>query len=499
MAMCFFSENYYMFDITPVENLFIQEFMLKAPGDFVKVYLYGLAQCYHYKESKDPIESFSKALNLENKVVENAFHYWERQGIIRIHNDDNQHLSIEYLNIKDMLYNNTGKAADKALYRYKDFNQNLQIIFGKRQLTPQEYLRIYDWIEILLLPAEVVLMMIQFYLSKKGEKLSINYLDKVAESWAKDGINTLQKAEEYIEQYESCYQETIAVLKYLGIHRSPSKAELDLYKKWQTLWGFSLNAILEACKETTKIQSPNMAYLDKILESLNKLGLSSQQEIKEYLDSRDTINDRIKEVLFNLGYKDVAPTPEHQALYLKWTKTWQMSHDVVLLACKQSIRRNSRSSINQVDQLLTKWKERDFKKSKDIKNYLKHKKILISEIQAVLERAGDNREVTAADQKIFLRWTEEWNLPYELILLAAEYSTMAENKLPFINRILNNWYDNGITSVREAKADHERHLQRNQAAVHAPSTRKQVDFNRFEQHSYSDEDLEHLFEDLENA
>ena len=148
-----------------------------------------------------------------------------------------------------------------------------------------------------------MLMMVQFYISKKSSRLSINYLDKVAESWARDGIDTLQKAEEYIKQYESCYQETIAVLKYLGIHRSPSKAELDLYKKWQDIWGFPLNGILEACKETTKIQSPNMGYLDKILESLHKLGITSQQAIKDYLSSRDSINDKIKEVLLTSGIR----------------------------------------------------------------------------------------------------------------------------------------------------------------------------------------------------
>ena len=207
-----------MFDVTPVENLFIQEFMLKAPGDFVKVYIYGLKQCYHLSQSENTIESFSRALCLETKVVENAFHYWQRQGIMEIKKDDDGRLSIEYLNIKDMLYNN--QSSNKSLYHYKDFNQNLQAIFGKRLLTPQEYLRVYDWIEILNLPAEVVLMMVQFYISKKSSRISINYLDKVAESWARDGINTLQKAEEYIKQYESCYQETIAVLKYLGIHRS---------------------------------------------------------------------------------------------------------------------------------------------------------------------------------------------------------------------------------------------------------------------------------------
>ena len=257
---------------------------------------------------------------------------------MEIKTDDDGRLSIEYLNIKDMLYNGS-QNNNTSLYHYKDFNQNLQAVFGKRLLTPQEYLRVYDWIEILNLPAEVVLMMVQFYISKKSSRLSINYLDKVAESWARDGIDTLQKAEEYIKQYESCYQETIAVLKYLGIHRSPSKAELDLYKKWQDIWGFPLNGILEACKETTKIQSPNMGYLDKILESLHKLGITSQQAIKDYLSSRDSINDKIKEVLFNLGYKNTVPTPEHQSLYMKWTNDWEMNHDVVLLACKQLIRK----------------------------------------------------------------------------------------------------------------------------------------------------------------
>ena len=499
MQLCSFSETYHMFDVTPVENLFIQEFMLKAPGDFVKVYIYGLKQCYHSGQSENTIESFSRALSLENKVVENAFSYWERQGVLRVNKDANQRLSIEYLNIKDMLYN-CRHEPDANLYHYKDFNQNLQAIFGKRLLTPQEYLKVYDWIEILLLPAEVVLMMVQFYISKKDSRLSINYLDKVAESWAKDGIDSLHKAEEYISRYESCYTETVAVLKYLGIHRSPSRAELDLYKKWSELWGFELNGILEACRETTKIQSPNMGYLDKILESLFNLGLSSQPEIKKYLSTRENMNDKIKEILFHLGYKDTAPTPEHQALYLKWVNTWEMDHEVVIMACRQSVLKKQRSNLNQVDRILSKWKEQGLIKTKDIKDHLKRKKMVLDEIRAVFERAGDSREITPSDQKLFAKWTEEWNLPYEIVLLAAEYSTMAENKPAFINKVLNNWYSSGINSVQAAKAEHERRkLGGRDGSSSTASIKKQVDFNKFEQHTYTDEDLDHLFEDMENA
>ena len=47
MPMLEFDDQFTMFDITPLENLFIDEYMLRAPGDFVKVYIYALRQCYH--------------------------------------------------------------------------------------------------------------------------------------------------------------------------------------------------------------------------------------------------------------------------------------------------------------------------------------------------------------------------------------------------------------------------------------------------------------------
>jgi len=498
MAFCSFSDTYHIFDVTPVENLFIQEFMLKAPGDFVKVYIYGLSQCYRQESSENSIEAFSRALELDKDTVKDALRYWERQGILGIFKDENNNIYVKYYNIKDVLYNKNLNT-EKTLYRYRDFNQNLQAIFKNRILTPQEYLRVYDWIEILHLPMEVVLMMAQFYISKKGNRISINYLDKIAQIWAKEGINTLQKAEEYIARYESCYQDTVAVLKYLGIHRSPSKAELELYKKWVEQWGFSLNAILQACKETTKIQSPNMGYVDKILEKYHKLGLSTAEEIRQYNSSQENINNAIKEVLFYLGQKGTAPTPEHQALYIKWNQSWKLDHSVILLACKQCVRYKSSNSIEKVDLILSQWMEHGFRTLEDIKSYIKHKKDMDNEIRAILERAGESRDVTASDRQAYKRWTEEWNMPFELILLAAEYSSMAENKLPFMNKILFNWHENGITTIQQAKEDHERHKQALRLGIQAGSLKKQVDFNQFEQHSYSDEELEYLFEDIENG
>ncbi len=497
MSLCRHSDNNHIFDITPVENLFIHEFMLKAPGDFVKVYLFGLMQCYNQDCSENTIQAFSDALGLETSVVENAFRYWERQGVLSVSKDEDGQLSVVYHNLKDLVYNK-GLNSEKTLYKYRDFNQSLQQIFDKRLLSPQEYLRIYDWIEVLNLPKEVVLMMVRFCVSRKNSKISINYLDKVAEGWAREGINTLQKAEEYIRAQESCYKNTQAVLKYFGMSRTPTQAELDMYKKWQDEWGFSLDSVLAAARETTKVQSPTFAYLDKILGSLYEKGIISANDIKMHLESSSDMADKIKEIYRQLGYKNTSPAPEHIQMYNAWIKECKLEHGVILLACKQCIRKRM-TSFESLDNLLRQWASNGLVTEESIKAWLSRKKYIENEIKAVLERAGEVRDITLADRKLYKQWTEEWNMSFELILLAAEYALTAREKMPFINKILSSWHQNNIRTIKEAKADRIAHLQKlPEAAGQNQTIKKQLDFTKFPQHAYSDEELEQLFENIDD-
>ncbi|HZK34332.1 MAG TPA: DnaD domain protein [Bacillota bacterium] len=497
LALCKHSDNNHIFDITPVENLFLHEFMLKAPGDFVKVYLFGLMQCYNPDCTQNTIEAFSHALGLEISDVENAFRYWERQGVLELCKDSEDKLSIKFHNIKDLLYNK-GLDTEKSVYKYRDFNQNLQHIFDTRLLSPQEYLRVYDWIEVLNLPQEVVLMMVRFYVTRKSSKISINYLDKVAQSWAKDGIDTLQKAEDYIQSNDDRFKNTVTVLKYLGIYRSPSKAELDMCNKWTNSWGFEMGAILAAAQQTTKVHTPNFAYLDKILYNLHSKGYTSRRAIETHLDTREGANDKLKEVYRQLGYKNNAPTPEHLSMYKEWIEVCKIEHGVILLAARQCVRKKT-NSFESLDNLLREWLKNGLVTEPDINTYLNKRKLLDNEIMAVFERAGDTGKIAMRDRKLYKQWSEEWKMPFELILLAAEYSTMAKQKMPYINKILSSWHANNIKTLKGARADQEAHVQKQTgSASKGKATKKQLDFNKFPQHTYSDEDLEQLFDNIED-
>ena len=78
--------------MTPVDNLFFLHYMPDADGTFVKVYLYGLMQCYHRSLCDADI---GEALGLSDTQVRCAFVYWQAKGLVRILGDDP--LSVEYL------------------------------------------------------------------------------------------------------------------------------------------------------------------------------------------------------------------------------------------------------------------------------------------------------------------------------------------------------------------------------------------------------------------
>ena len=87
MGLFAFDQQYAMFDATPVQNQFILEYMPSAPGDYVKVYLYGLMRCCHPSEEMT-LAQMSHDLNLSEEDIRAAYRHWERRGLVRRVSDE---------------------------------------------------------------------------------------------------------------------------------------------------------------------------------------------------------------------------------------------------------------------------------------------------------------------------------------------------------------------------------------------------------------------------
>lgn len=255
MAFCAFDDSAALFDSTPVENMFITEYMLRAPGDFVKVYLYALMLCYH-PTPRMSLSSMARDLDMTEEDVERAFKYWARDGLVRQVGDNP--VSFTLFNLKQLTLTRAENPGDK-LYNQKFIEEAERIL--KRTLQPEEINLINDWIQVLELPEEVVLMLLQIEMENSRGRVSISIAGRRAKEWAQSGIRTVDDVEKIVVMGREREQQLRKLLARLGQRRTPSEDEKAMYKTWIDEWGFTPEAVQEACRETTK-GTPTMAYLN---------------------------------------------------------------------------------------------------------------------------------------------------------------------------------------------------------------------------------------------
>ena len=95
MIRCGFEQGAALMGCTSVQNIFILEYMPKAPELYCKVYLFGLMQCGCRRlENADLCAS----LGIDSAKAVEAFLYWQDMGLLRI--VEQEPLSVEYLSVQ---------------------------------------------------------------------------------------------------------------------------------------------------------------------------------------------------------------------------------------------------------------------------------------------------------------------------------------------------------------------------------------------------------------
>ena len=262
-----FDEQFAMFDITPVENQFILEYLPGAKGDYVKVYLYGLLCCYHPKKEMD-LSSMSRELGMTEDEILFAFRYWERKGVVRRVQD--RPPAWQYINIKQK-----NLIADEAPEPdYVQFCRELELCFeGVREFHGSEMAACYEWKEALGLPTEVILMLLRHMKNTRGKSFKIRDAEKVAMMLSDEKAFTIEDAEHVLARDEAMHSGFRKVLRKLGMRFNPSDANLQLYRKWTQEWHFTQEAIEDACDRTgtSEAYTFSMLHTDVMLNLTHAL------------------------------------------------------------------------------------------------------------------------------------------------------------------------------------------------------------------------------------
>lgn len=487
MAFCQFDDSAALFDSTPVENMFITEYMLRAPGDFVKVYIYGLMLCYH-ASPRMSLASMARDLDLTEEDVERAFKYWSRDGLVRRTGDNP--VTYAFCNLKQLTLTRAQNPAEQLYNRH--FMDEVERILGGKVITPSDNQMIFDWIEVLELPEEVVLMLLQTEMERSGGRFSFRIADKVAQQWAQSGVKTVEDVDKIVILGRERERQLRLLLSRLGQRRAPSEDEKAMYRRWIDEWGFTPEAVSEACRETTK-GTPTMAYLDGILLRQHQLGRHEAQALASGMEKEHAERDFAREVYAGLGRTGVTPTQEDMALIESWRQT--DSEEMILLAVSAAHRRANGGTLEDVNNWLEKWKRRGLDTPEAVRADAARQRALNGQLREIYDAAGMEKKTNQPDRDLLCRWMGEMGMSMELVLLAAQYARSSGAPMLTIGRILADWKRAGISGVEAARAEHEAHMQGGRSLPRMQAGARTQDM--LQRHEYTQEDYRKMVVDLD--
>ncbi|NLB90161.1 MAG: DnaD domain protein, partial [Clostridiales bacterium] len=481
MPLFEFDEKFLLFDATPVENIFLQEYMPAAKGEYVKVYLYGLMHSYHKIEGMT-LDTMSKDLAMSQEEIQGAFRYWERKGLVQRISE--KPLTYRYVNAKQLMFMKQTTPKDQA---YEHFAEAVYSAFGnERQIHGSEMALAYEWVEDLQLPIEVVLYFIQYCIVNRGVHFTFKAAEKLAVSLAEKKVTTVEEAEEILSMSTKVEEGTKKILRRLGKRRQPSKDEMDLYRKWINDWGYKHEAIEAACVETTK-GDPNMGYLDGILKGLMEQtgkGFSGKKEVEAHLNKQKNQGKPVRELLNALGMRYIRGNQMIQGLYEQMLSL--STHEVLMVGAREVAKTGGK--MDELVSLITTWTEKGINTEEKALAYVAAFYQANQLLVTIYEIAGHNGRPTANHRQLVKKWQEEWGFSEEMLGIAAQNAQHAEKKIPYIDAILSAWHEQGIDTVDKVESVQTAHQQKSVNNIKSKG-KKKVSEQQYEQRNYEEIDL----------
>ncbi|MDE7247997.1 MAG: DnaD domain protein [Lachnospiraceae bacterium] len=320
-VLTIYQDNYT--DSTVISNRFIDEYMQAANDAQLKIYLYLIRMVSARLDTS--IGDIADKFNYTEKDVVRALKYWEknrlllldydeRKNIIGIHLMDSAtpsvNMSVEAPSVGMTTYPSAGMTAypsvaptmptytvstaatipavpekpnytAEQLQAFKSDEDTSRLLFVaeqylKKPLSTGDMRTILFIMDKLGFSEDLTDYLIQYCVDRG--KRDLRYIEKVALSWAEQGITTPKEAAALSGPYDKA---VYTIMRALGRSNAPTTTEVTYIDRWRKLYGFDNDVILTACERTVlATDSHRFEYADSILTSWYKAGVHHKNDIK---------------------------------------------------------------------------------------------------------------------------------------------------------------------------------------------------------------------------
>ena len=270
----------------------VDKLIRAGDGDAALLYLYILKTQGQKTSSEAAI-----ALDKSKGWVSSAMAVLSRIGLVQLDTGTggsagaayNDGTGIKESNLSKEPRQYTEQEVIKEILSGSDFSiviEETQRRFG-RKLTSDDMIRLFGIYDDLRLPPEVILLLITHCITESrktgnGRLPGVRYIEKAAYDWEREGIYSLEKAEEYLKALEERKSIRGEIKKILQTgDREFSSTQKEYIDRWLDM-GFKPDVIAVAY-DKTMINTGKMAwrYMDTILANWHSKGLRTVQDVKE--------------------------------------------------------------------------------------------------------------------------------------------------------------------------------------------------------------------------
>ena len=289
--------------VTMLPDDFVDHFMLRANGDYVKVYVY-LLRCVHGNRSAPTVGSLADAFHLTERDIRRALTYWQDAGLLELKTRGDELESIVLLPLEKTLHETqrdplleeaaaeTAAAAGepaqissgrlKELRSQEDARSDVKnILFIAQQylghpLPATDIRRILYLYDELHMSVDLIDFLIEYCVGRG--KTSMHYIMKVGLAWYDDGITTVKEAK---ARNNLSMKNYYTIFKFFGIsNRSPVPGEIADMDRWMNEYKFPMTIIEEAASRTIRSTGkPSFPYAERILSDWYRAGVRRSNDI----------------------------------------------------------------------------------------------------------------------------------------------------------------------------------------------------------------------------
>lgn len=293
---------------TYVPNIFIDEYMTQANGEYVKIYLYLLRSISQFDRGFS-LSQIADHFDCTERDILRALKYWEKLHLFRLEYDEHRNLSgICFLtdtaqaasaapqakpqsddrDVTNHFIQAAAPSAEKssctadALQEFCSKEDVRELVFITEQylgrtLNQTDLHTIFFWYDEFRFPTELIEFLIENSVAKGHT--SLHYMNRIAEDFAAREIRTVEAARELMNRNSAVYYAVMKAFGIRGRHLIPS--ETSYLNTWSTRMGFSAELISEACSRTIRsIHEPSFGYANSILENWQRQGIHTMEDLK---------------------------------------------------------------------------------------------------------------------------------------------------------------------------------------------------------------------------